>query len=309
MNTYTLTVDYISNLPILAEWEEARSLVDHAAALRPRDWQLPVRSCLAAGGTQAMAVPACAGLACAQVGILLIDDMLDEDPRGEYRRLGSAQTANFAASLLSAASESILVSRASATIKLGALEGLNHMLTALALGQFLDSQNPADEVSYWRAVRLKSGSFFKAALELGALFGGAGERPVHEIGRIGLLYGEMTQIHDDLADCMVAPAGPDWLQGRTSLPILFASTVGHPERSQFLELRTRASEPEALQAAQQILIRCGAVGYCVDQLMRRSREAASLLSTVRLPHVEEIEHLVEAVVGPVRELLAVASHS
>ena len=62
MNISTLILDYISNLPVLKAWSEAKSLLDHVASMQPRDWQLPITSCEAVGGTAEVAIPACAAV-------------------------------------------------------------------------------------------------------------------------------------------------------------------------------------------------------------------------------------------------------
>jgi hypothetical protein len=45
-------------------------------------WLLPLQACEAVGGTPEQAVPAATAVACSQIGIILIDDMLDLDPHG-----------------------------------------------------------------------------------------------------------------------------------------------------------------------------------------------------------------------------------
>lgn len=269
MNIYDSTLDYISNLPVLKEWPETITLLERAAVKQPRDWRLPHLTCQAVGGGTEQALPASASVACALIGILLIDDMLDDDPRGEFQRIGQAQAANFASVFLTASSQAVLQSQAEPAIKLPALESLTRMILSVGYGQYLDVQNPADEDAYWHMVQMKSGSFFRTAWELGALFGGAPIEVVRAIGELGGIYGEMIQIHDDMNDCLAAPASPDWSQGRFPLPILFAQTVEHPQRDRFLELRQRIAAAEALCEAQDILIKSGAISYCVDQLLRR----------------------------------------
>ena len=303
MNIYTATVDYISDLPVLKAWPETISLLERAASKQPRDWRLPILVCEAVGATSEQAVPASASVACALIGILLIDDMLDDDPRGEFQRVGQAQAANFASALLCAASQAILRSGAGSSVKLHALESLHQMIVSVAFGQYLDVQNPGDEEAYWRVVETKSAPFFRSAFELGALFGGAPVEVVREIGEIGCLYGEMIQIHDDMNDCMATPAGPDWIQGRSPLPILFAQTVDHPQRSRFLELRQHVSDANALLEAQEILIHCGAVSYCVDQLLRRYRDAQAVLVDLKLARPGRLGAVLEELVAPVWKLL------
>jgi geranylgeranyl pyrophosphate synthase len=172
-----------------------------------------------------------------------------------------------------------------------------------AFGQQLDLQQAEDEETYWQLVQTKSSPFFSAAFYIGALVGGASEETACQFEELGRLYGEMIQIHDDLNDVMTTPADPDWLQGRSPLPILFAQVVAHPERERFVELRQIAAEPAALAEAQAILIRCGAVSYCVDQLIRRYHAAQGVLGGIRLVQDQELANLFESLVEPIWKLL------
>ncbi len=305
MDIYQSVPDYIANLPVITEWAEAKSVLAHAASLRPRDWRLPLLACEAVGGTAEQAIPAIAALACAQIGIILIDDMLDNDPRGEYRRVGEGQAANYAAVFLSAGTQAILQDAGEPARKLAAVHSLSQMIVTTALGQYLDSQNPSDEAGYWSVAESKSAPFFGTALYLGAVFGEASERITASLERFGQLYGEMIQIHDDLNDTMSTPANPDWLQNRSPLPILFAQSVDHPDRGRFLELRgdVDVSDTQALREAQDILIRCGAVSYCVDQLLRRHQAARQVLADTLLAKPEAMDRLLEEIVAPVQRLL------
>ena len=306
MTIYATTVDYILNLPLLKAWPETTSLLERAASKQPRDWRLPLVACEAVGGTIEQGIPASASVACALIGILLIDDMLDEDPRGEFQRIGQAQAANFASVFLAASSQAILHSAAGSAVKLQALESLNQMIISVAFGQYLDVQNPADEAAYWQVVKMKSAPFFRTALELGALFGGAPIELVRDIGEIGGIYGEMIQIHDDMNDCMATPAGPDWIQGRSPLPILFAQTVDHPHHGRFMELHQRISDVEALREAQEILIQSGAISYCIDQLLRRYRDAHTVSTSMKLVHPDKLDAILEEVIVPVWRLFEVS---
>ncbi|HEY9151802.1 MAG TPA: polyprenyl synthetase family protein [Anaerolineales bacterium] len=303
MNIYESTVDYISNQPVLKAWPEAKIILNRAASNQPRDWRLPVLVCEAVGGKPEQSFPACACVACALIGILLIDDMLDDDPRGEFRRVGQAQAANFASAFLSAASQAILQSQAEPSIKLSAIQSMTQMNISVAFGQYLDVQNPADEAAYWCVVHTKSSPFFRSAFELGALFGGASMEVVRKIGNIGYLYGEMIQIHDDMNDCMAEPANPDWTQGRFPLPILFAQSVNHADQHRFLELRPHISDAEALHEAQEILIRSGAISYCVDQLLRKHQQARTIMAGIDLVCPDKVETLLDWVIAPVKKLL------
>ena len=302
MDTYQSSVDYLFTFPIFDSWHEMGNILRRAASPRPRDWELPVIACQALGGPPQKAIPASAALACAQLSIILVDDMLDEDPRGEYHRIGNGRAANLAVAFQAAGLAALIKSGASIKVRDEAVKSLSQMMFATASGQELDIQNPAHEKSYWQVVENKSAPFYRCAFHLGALFGDATEAAANGLKRLGELYGEMIQIHDDLNDTMAVPASPDWLQGRKPLPILFAQTVEHPDRERFMQLHQNVADEDALREAQEILIRCGAVSYCVDQLIRRHQAAQNIVEKTPLPNKETIDSVIEAVIAPVHRL-------
>jgi geranylgeranyl pyrophosphate synthase len=239
MDIFNSTLDLLSRLPIIQSWDEMQSLIEHAASAKPRDWLLPIVVCESVGGRLEQAIPAVAAMACLQISVVLVDDLLDADPRGLYHQLGAPAVANMALAFQSAAqyvmSQDHWSSKANKQI---AFQSLVWAGLSTAWGQYLDAKVLEDEVDYWRVVRAKSSPFFAASFHLGALYGEAEPKSANSIKQLGALYGEMIQIHDDLNDCLATPAAPDWQQGRCSLPILFAEKVIHPEQERFLSLQT-----------------------------------------------------------------------
>jgi geranylgeranyl pyrophosphate synthase len=302
MDIFEQIINYFLNTPRVDSWEEMRTLFRRIAFRRPDHWLLPVKACEAVGGTPDQAVPAAVAFACSHISIILVDDMLDSDPRGEYQSIGAPVAANLACAFQSAGLTALAQCASETEPKLMALAGLNQMILTTALGQYWDIQLPTDEAAYWRIVRTKSSPFFGAALYTGALLGGASEKNASGLKELGNLYGELIQIHDDLNDTLAVPANPDWIQGRLPLPILFAQTVEHAERARFLELRQEVSDEGALLEAQDILIRCGAVSYCVDQIWRRQQTAQRILAALELPRRDVLDALIEEVIAPVRKL-------
>ena len=303
MDLFSQIVHDFSVLPCVESWNEAQKIFQHAASRKPDHWLMPIRACEAVGGSQEQAVPPMLAIACAHVGILLVDDMLDDDPRGDYHRIGMPAASNMACAFQAAALQSIARCAQEPSARLVALTSFNEMFLSTAFGQFLDVQAPADEAAYWRTTQTKSSPFFGAALQVGALAGGGTLETAERLKKLGRLYGEMIQVHDDMHDAMETPANPDWVQGRSPLPILFASLVEHPEQARFLELNRHIAEPSALQEAQEILIRCGAISYCADQLMQKHQAAEEILNAVSLVRREAIASLLDEVIAPVKKLL------
>ncbi len=302
MDIYEQIAACFLEIPGVSQWEEMQTLFRRIAAGKPEHWLLSLRACEAVGGVREQAIPAAVAIACAHIGILLVDDMLDSDPRGEYGRIGAPATSNLACAFQSASLAAIACTASQPEARSAALDSMNAMFFTTALGQFWDTRSPSDETAYWRVVQTKSSPFFGAALQIGALAGGAPLETAQRLRKLGGLYGEAIQIHDDLNDCMALPANPDWIQGRSPLPILCAKRVEHPQRERFLKLCENILDKEALTEAQEILIHCGAVSYCVDQLLRKYMSARELLDAVTLRQRNVLEDLFQSVVTPIWKL-------
>ena len=302
--THDRVLEHLARLPTFDRWPEMQAILRRAAVHKDPNWELPVLACRATGGNAQDAIAAAAAVACLQISIILIDDILDHDPRGEHHRLGLPVTLNLAAAFQSAASLALTTSQASSAAIYGALQSLGEIGLLTAFGQHLDAQNLADEESYWQVVKTKSAPFFGGAFEIGALLGGAEAALAHQLKSFGQLYGEIIQIYDDLRDTLATPASPDWMQGRWPLPILYAATMTHLGRTRFCELKSAWADPAALREAQDILIRCGAVSYCVHAILTRCAEAEQMLDTTTLAHRDPLDRLLLDLRRPVENLLA-----
>jgi geranylgeranyl pyrophosphate synthase len=308
MDIYVQIAKDFSKTPHIGKWTEIQTLVCSIASRKPKHWLIPLRACEAVGCARQRAFPAALAVAYGHIGIVLLDDMLDADPRGEYLRVGAPAAANMASALQSAALASIARCEINPESKLAALESINEMFLTTALGQYWDVQSlEIDEAAYWRIAKTKSSPFFGEAFHLGALMGGASVNIAARVKELGCIYGEMIQIHDDLQDAMAVPANPDWIEGRSPLPILFARLVDHPARARFKKLLQKAgSSPKALKEAQEILIRCGALSYCIAELLDRYQTVKGILSTAAIARPGVLLSLFDDVVAPVWSLFHAA---
>jgi geranylgeranyl diphosphate synthase type I len=303
MDIFSQAIQGFARLPHLGAWAETKQLFEVAAFRKPAHWLIPVRACESVGGSQGQAIPPLVAVGCAHIGILLVDDMLDDDPRGDFRQLGMPAASNLACFFQAASLHVLSECTPHLDSRLAAIKSFNEMYLTTAFGQSLDVQASATESGYWEAAKSKSSPFFGAAFQLGALAGGAPIHTAEQLKVLGYLYGEMIQIHDDMHDSMETPANPDWLQMRSPLPVLFASLVKHPEQRRFLELREQVSDPDALQEAQEILIRCGAISYCADQLIRKYETGKEILRSIPLSDKKPIASLLDEIIAPVQNLL------
>lgn len=284
--------DQILALPEMAMWPEIEILFPAEGPVRKIDWLLPGIGAKAVGGRAEDTYPAMAAIACVQINIILVDDMLDEEPDGAHHTMGAGRTANLALALQAAAH--LLIDRCPlpASRRAAAALALSQMSLATAAGQEMDVQNLAGEEAYWAIVQAKSTPFYGTSLQIGGILGGAPKETNQALYRIGELLGEAIQIFDDLEDAFQKPANPDWAQGRNNLVLLYGLTAGYPEKGRFLELKDKFHDPNCLAEAQEILIRCGALAYAAYQLAARHREIRSTMAQFSLPHPEELESLI-----------------
>ena len=305
MTIFDQVIDYVGDISIFRTWPEMHTLFREKAARRPHGWDLSASACKAVGGTQIQAVPAVAAVGCLQMSILLIDDILDEDPAGEWNHIGEGRAANLASGLHAAGIEILLGCEAPLETRTAMAASASWMMAQTAHGQELDTRNPDSEEGYWQVVNGKSSPYHQAAFEIGAWIGRAASETVWSAANFGRIYGEIIQIHDDFKDTMAVPASPDWILGRSTLPILFAQVVEHPECQHFAELRRSIMEgagDDLLLQAQEILVRCGAVSYTIDQMLTRCTQVEKILAGMRLPAPEHFESLLQGVIKPAQAL-------
>jgi geranylgeranyl pyrophosphate synthase len=294
----------VRNLEIVASWPQMLDLVErmvHKESLSV--WEHPVSACRAVGGGEEAALPASAAVVCSVLSIHLVDDMLDDDPRGDYRVLGVGPAANLGLAFQAAGHLLLEQADASPEIRAALQASFAKMSLATCYGQNLDARELASEQDYWRVVETKTPPLFGEALRMGALLGGASPGTADHLARLGRVLGLFIQVSDDLTDALETPARADWQRRSNSLPLLYAMTAEHADREDFLRLSARTEDPEALAEAQKILFRSGAVSYCTLKLIEFSRELRELFARVPLRNPEPIERLLEIHTQPLYRLL------
>lgn len=307
LNTMVLDSERLRNtildLPEVANWPQLCDIVQQGIMCSRPDWDLPVLACQALGTHSEKAIPAAVALVCQQCSIILVDDMLDQDPRGRYHQIGLGPTANLALALQSAALRVVGEAEIGASARAAVMTSLAQMGLATAYGQQLDVQNFADEENYWRVVQTKSTPFYATALYISAIFANAPLDVAERLYEIGRILGEMVQLYDDLKDALQTPANPDWQQGRNNLLIRYALTAEHDEREFFCTLLPDVAAPQVLANAQGILIRCGAVSYCAYHLIQRYRVGHRFLQEIPLADPAPLVDLLQRQIEPVIALL------
>ncbi|HKI05475.1 MAG TPA: polyprenyl synthetase family protein [Thermoanaerobaculia bacterium] len=287
----------------IASWPQMCGLVERTVHRESSVWEYPVAACRAVGGSEEQALPAAAATFCSVISIHLVDDMLDEDPRGDYLVLGSGQVANYALAFQAAGHLLLDAPGIPLEIRPALHASFAGMSLATCFGQGLDARELQSEGEYWQVVESKTPPLFSEALRMGALLGGASAGTADLLARLGRVLGRLIQVSDDVTDALETPARADWKRRGNNLPILYAMTAGHPEREEFLDVSTQVEDPEALARAQKILLRSGAVSYCTLKLVEFSKEAQNLFESIPLQDREPVARLVELHLQPLHRLL------
>jgi geranylgeranyl pyrophosphate synthase len=255
------------------------------------------------GGEEALAASSAAAILCMILSILLVDDMLDEDPRGVHLQLGDAITANISFAFQAASFRMIAKTPVDAERRAAVMESFAQMGLTMAYGQDLDARNLSGEENYWKVTHAKSSPYFGTAMYAGAVVGNAGPDIAKRLYNLGALTGDVIQIHDDIKDALETPANPDWKQMRNNLLFLYAQTADHPDRERFLTLRSQVDDPKALREAQQILIRCGAVSYSLYHICQRYTASMKILEGTQLADPLPLQEVVVKYIKPLVDIL------
>ena len=290
-------------LPELASWHLAGSLFEQVLAQPNEVWSWPIRACQAVGGAVEAGRHGAAALACLMLGVTLVDDMLDQDPRGLHLVVGNARAANLALALQAAALRLLAAAQLADDRQVALMGSLAQAALATAYGQELGAVHSRTEADYWKTVRAKSAPYYEAAVYIGALLGNAPWETANRLKQFGTLSGEIVQLHDDLKDAFQTPANPDWKNPHNNLLLLYARSAPHAERSRFELLLTQAGDDEALHAAQQILINCGAVSYCVYHVFERFQTAQNILALTQLADRGQLSNILSEQIEPLLRLL------
>jgi geranylgeranyl pyrophosphate synthase len=293
----------ILGLPELASWPLAGSLFEQVLAQPNEVWGWPIRACQAVGGTVEAGRHGAAALACLMLGVTLVDDMLDQDPRGLHLAVGSARTANLALALQAAALQLVADAPLADDRRVALTGSLAQAALATAYGQELGVVHSGTEADYWKTVRAKSAPYYEAAAYIGALLGNAPWETANRLRQFGILSGEIVQLHDDLKDAFQTPANPDWKNPHNNLLLLYARSAAHAERNRFELLVAQSGDNEALHAAQQILIDCGAVSYCAYHIFERFQTAQNILALTELADRGPLGNILSEQIEPLLRLL------
>ena len=212
-------------------------------------WLL-VRSALAVGGEIAPVLPAAVAVECIQVGAMMHDDIIDDDPQ---RRGKPAACTVFGsptaivggdglffhgfAALAECQAAGVPVARVGRVLTAMAQTGLR--IGNAAVREIRMSRTICSVESYLAMIKDKSGALLWMACGIGATLAGADEQALAALRGYSDLLGIAYQIRDDLMAYDGTKAGKpnisDFRNGRPTLPVLLAHHRASRARQRVIE--------------------------------------------------------------------------
>ena len=169
---------------------------------------------------------------------------------------------------------------------------LSEMVIRLSEGELEQLANVRShmlsEESYFSVISGKTASLFAACMRVGAYGVEATEEEVARLAQIGELMGLIFQIRDDVFDYFPStseigkPTGPDIMEGKVTLPLLYALQHGPSEEVGRMKSLLEQNNDLSLEAVSQLVEFAKAMGgieYAHARMKNMAFETKKLLST------------------------------
>jgi geranylgeranyl diphosphate synthase type I len=255
---------------------------------------LPIWACQAAGGDPQHATTVSAAWCLLHTAALLLDDVEDGELASKtWPAMSPAQGINVATAFVFAAQlvlEHLFAPMADVDSAVAIWRSFNRASLQVCAGQHLDLAVGVTTLEqYWQIAAAKSGCSFSLACRAGAMLGTRDSHLVDRYADFGYNLGILVQISDDFNGVWNPPGRNDLVTGSTTLPVIYALSVGTPEARKHLhDLLERApAEPAALAEIQEIAADLGALEYLVVKAEAYRAQARAALPS---PEVHNPAH-------------------
>ena len=179
--------------------------------------------------------------------------------------------------------------QAGLTRSLGIVDLISALGRELAEGELLQLSNVRNEKFseevYFEVIHKKTAALFAACTKAGALSVGADAEKTEFLRRFGEYIGLCFQIRDDIFDYYESkeigkPTGNDMLEGKLTLPVLYALNSTCDEEASTLAVRVKAGKATADEIARLITFakQHGGIEYAIQKMDNYRDKALELLS-------------------------------
>jgi len=201
---------------------------------------------------------AAVGLELLHTASLVHDDVVDESAERRGQASVNATYDNKVAVLVGDYILSTALLRVSLTNHQKIVQLLAELGRTLAAGEILQLSNIQNqefsEDVYYQIINNKTAALFEACAKIGALSAGASEDAIRESAKFGQNIGIIFQIRDDIFDYFDSkeigkPTGNDMVEGKLTLPVIYALNNSHLESMHNLARKVKAGTVNADEIA------------------------------------------------------------
>lgn len=229
---------------------------------------------------------------------LVHDDVVDESGERRGQRSVNAVYDNKVAVLVGDYLLSTSLLQAAQTNNIHVVEIISRLGGTLSEGEVYQLANirkeRISEEAYFHIIHHKTAALFAACAELGAISAGGDADYVARAKRFGELVGLCFQIRDDIFDYFEdskigKPTGNDMLEGKLTLPAIYAIQHADNERVTQLAARVKSGEASAAEIAELVdyTKSHGGIEYAERRMRELHNEAIQLLDMWQNAEVRE----------------------
>lgn len=224
------------------------------------------------------------GLELLHTASLIHDDVVDESKERRGQASVNASFDNKVAVLVGDFLLSTALYRVSLTNDKNIIQKLSQLGRTLAVGEIMQLSNIKNtefsEDIYYQIIKNKTAALFEACSVFGAISSGASDEAIKASAKFGQNIGMIFQIRDDIFDYFDSkeigkPTGNDMLEGKLTLPILYALNNTNYESMQTLARKVKAGTINADEIA--VLVEFtkqqGGIKYAEQKMEEIARES------------------------------------
>lgn len=229
---------------------------------------------------------------------LVHDDVVDESGERRGQRSVNAVYDNKVAVLVGDYLLSTSLLQAAQTNNIDVVKIISRLGGTLSEGEVYQLANirkeHISEEAYFHIIYHKTAALFAACAELGAISAGGNADYVARAKRFGELVGLCFQIRDDIFDYyedskIGKPTGNDMLEGKLTLPVIYAIQHADNEHVAQLAARVKSGEASAAEIAELVdyTKSHGGIEYAERRMRELHNEALQLLDAWQNAEVRE----------------------
>ena len=241
---------------------------------------------------------AAVGLELLHTASLVHDDVVDESKERRGQASVNATYDNKVAVLVGDYILSTALLRVSLTDNQKIIQLLAELGRTLAAGEILQLSNISNqEISedvYYQIINNKTAALFEACAKIGALSAGATDEEIAAAAKFGQNIGMIFQIRDDIFDYFDSkeigkPTGNDMVEGKLTLPVIYALNHSNYESMQTLARKVKAGTINADEIAVlgEFTKQQGGIEYAERRMEEIGIEALKFIDTYVKPNLKD----------------------